>query len=343
MNEIEVRELAPSEFREWDTLVERNQPGTPFHTSDWLQIYRDVLLRDVRIYGCFRNDELVGGCPVFVKNLKGILKVASSISSMTDYCGPLINESSSSKTGRRVQENHEILNSLREFLCSQGFDSIHLKFSPGFEDIRPFTWNGWDSKVHYTHYLDLKEDVNDNISRTIRRDLKSATGAGLETRKWSNPETYYGLLSKVYERQNLKIPLPRKFFEKVFDLMRKKDIGYMFVSETPEGETVAAHLTLYGKNSTIGWSSARDPAFSLRGTNALLYYNEFLDLQSRNFEYMNVMAGNIPRFAEFIMAFSPRLVPYYSVTLENKRYSSLKALYKIATNAKIGIVPSNFY
>ncbi len=309
MNEIEVRELAPSEFREWDTLVERNQPGTPFHTSDWLQIYRDVLLRDVRIYGCFRNDELVGGCPpVFVKNLKGILKVASSISSMTDYCGPpLINESSSSKTGRRVQENHEILNSLREFLCSQGFDSIHLKFSPGFEDIRPFTWNGWDSKVHYTHYLDLKEDVNDNISRTIRRDLKSATGAGLETRKWSNPETYYGLLSKVYERQNLKIPLPRKFFEKVFDLMRKKDIGYMFVSETPEGETVAAHLTLYGKNSTIGWSSARDPAFSLRGTNALLYYNEFLDLQSRNFEYMNVMAGNIPRFAEFIMAFSPQI------------------------------------
>lgn len=66
MNEIEVRELAPSEFREWDTLVERNQPGTPFHTSDWLQIYRDVLLRDVRIYGCFRNDELVEDAPPFL-------------------------------------------------------------------------------------------------------------------------------------------------------------------------------------------------------------------------------------------------------------------------------------
>lgn len=117
MSEIEVRELAPSEFREWDKLVERNQPGTPFHTSDWLQLYRDVLLRDVRIYGCLRNDELVGGYPVFVKSLKGILKVASSISSMTDYCGLLVNECSGSKISKRVQENHEILNSLREFFC----------------------------------------------------------------------------------------------------------------------------------------------------------------------------------------------------------------------------------
>jgi hypothetical protein len=269
--------------------------------------------------------------PFFVKNIKGILKVASSICRMTDYCGPLISESSSSKASKKVQESHEILNSLREFLCMQGFDSIHLKFSPGFEDIRPFTWNGWDSKVHYTHHLDLKENVDNNISRTIRKDLKSASEAGLETRRWSDPETYYGLLSKVYERQNLKIPLPRDFFEKVFDLIRKKDIGYMLVSETPEGEAVAAHLTLYGKKSTISWSSARDPSFNLRGTNALLYYNEFLDLQSRDFEYMNVMAGNVPRFADFIMAFSPKLVPYYSVTLENKKYSALKILHKIVT------------
>ena len=76
MDEIEVRELAPSEYKEWDLLVEKAQPGTLFHTSQWLEICRDVLSRDLRIYGCFRNGELVGGCPLFVKNLKGILKVA---------------------------------------------------------------------------------------------------------------------------------------------------------------------------------------------------------------------------------------------------------------------------
>ena len=110
-------------------------------------------------------------------------------------------------------------------------DSIHLKFSPGIEDIRPFTWNGWDSKVHYTHHLDLKENVDNNISKTVRKDLKSAVKAGLKTRIWNDLETYYGLFSKVYEKQNSKPPLPKEFFERVFKLIREKNIGYMLVSE----------------------------------------------------------------------------------------------------------------
>ena len=98
-------------------------------------------------------------------------------------------------------------------------------------------------------------------------------------------------------------------------------------------EAVAAHLTLYGKKSTVTWSTARDPSFNQRGPNALLYYNEFLDLKSRNFEYMNVMSANVPRFADFIMGFSPKLMPYYSVTLKSKKYSILGNLYKITTEA----------
>lgn len=329
MDEIEVRELVPSEYKEWDLLVEKAEPGTIFHTSEWLGICRDVLSKDLRIYGCFRKGELVGGCPLFVKNIKGILKVATSTCDMTSYSGPLVKESASSRTSKRIQEIHEILNPLREFLCKQGFDSIHLTLSPGFKDVRPFTWYGWDSTVHYTHYLNLKDNVDNNLSRKIRRELRTANEAGLKTRVWNDPETYYHLLSMVYEKQNLAPPLPREFFERVFKLIQEKDIGYMFVTETPEGEAIAAHLNLYGKKSTITWTSALNPDFGRLGPNALLYYNEFLDLKSRNFEYMNVMAANIPRFADFIMGFSPELIPYYSVTLESKKYSIAKTLYKI--------------
>lgn len=331
MHEIEVGELVPSEYNEWDLLVEKAQPGMLFHTSKWLGICRDVLSRDLKIYGCFKNNELVGGCPIFIKNLKGLLKIGASTSIMTDYCGPLIKECSSPKVSRRMDETQKILNALREFLRRQGFDSINLKFSPGLEDVRPFTWNGWDSKVHYTYFLDLTENIENKISRTIRKDLKSANEAGRKTRVWDDFRTYYNLFSMVYEKQNLKPPLPKEFFERVFNLIQKKDFGYMLVCETPEGEIVAAHLTLYGKKSTVNWSTARNPSLSLRGSNALLYYNEFLDLKSRNFEYMNVMSANIPRFADFIGGFSPKLVPYYSVTLKSKRYSMLKDLYEITT------------
>ncbi len=330
MDGIEVRELLPSEYKEWNLLVEKAQPGTLFHTSEWLEICRDVLSKDLRIYGCFRNGELVGGCPLFVKNIKGVLKVASSTCKMTSYSGPpLIKESASSRASKRIQETHEILNPpLREFFCKQGFDSIHLTFAPGFEDIRPFTWNGWDSAVHYTHYLSLKENIDGNLSGGRQMELKTATGAGLKTRVSNDPETYYRLLSLAYEKKNLEPPLPGGFYDRVFKLIQKKSAGYMFVSETPEGEAVAAHINLYGKKCAVIWTSALNPDFDRLGSNALLYYNEFLDLRSRNFEYMNLMAANIPVFVDFIMGFSPELIPYYSVTLESKKYSAAKTLYK---------------
>ena len=107
MDEIEVRELMPSEYKEWDLLVEKAQSGTLFHTSQWLEICRDVLPRDLRIYGCFRSGELVGGCPIFIKNLKGFLKVGTFTCNMTDYCGPLIKQSAGSKESKRIQETHE--------------------------------------------------------------------------------------------------------------------------------------------------------------------------------------------------------------------------------------------
>ncbi|AAM07792.1 hypothetical protein [Methanosarcina acetivorans] len=89
MSEIEVRELLPSESKDWDLLVEKAQPGMIFHASDWLGICRDTLSRDFKIYGCSINGELVGGCPFFIKNFKGMLKIGSSTCKMTGYCGPL--------------------------------------------------------------------------------------------------------------------------------------------------------------------------------------------------------------------------------------------------------------
>jgi len=122
MSEIEVRELLSSEYKEWDLLVEKAQPGTLFHTSQWLETCRDMLSRDLRIYGCFKNGELVGGCPLFIKDFRKSLKVGYSTCNMTDYCGPLIKDSLESKSSKRVHETHEILNSLRGYLCTQGFD-----------------------------------------------------------------------------------------------------------------------------------------------------------------------------------------------------------------------------
>ena len=62
VSEYEVHELDSSKYKMWDALVENSFHSTVFHFSDWLKIYKESLNQTFRIYGCFTNEELVGGC-----------------------------------------------------------------------------------------------------------------------------------------------------------------------------------------------------------------------------------------------------------------------------------------
>ena len=134
----------------------------------------------------------------------------------------------------------------------------------------------------------------------------------------------------VYEKQNLEPPVPVEFFKRVFKLIQEKDIGYMFVSETPEGEAIAAHLNLYSKKMHSYLVFGLKPrVWKVQVQMPFYIIMNSLTLSPETYEYMNVMAANIPRFADFIMGFSPEIVPYYSVSLYSKKYSLMRTLHQI--------------
>ncbi len=71
MSEIEVRELLPSEYKEWDLLVEEVQPGTLFHTSQWLEICRDILSQKSQDLRMFQKRRACGRMPRYCQGLQG--------------------------------------------------------------------------------------------------------------------------------------------------------------------------------------------------------------------------------------------------------------------------------
>ena len=327
MTDLEVRELELSEYKLWDDLVKESPHGTVFHTSGWLAICRDVLNKNLKIYGCFQNEELVGGCSLFIKKVAGIFKVASSTCEMTPYGGIVIKDSSSTKIRKRSQELHNTINCLRKFLIGQKFDHINMHLSPEFIDIRPFTWNGWDSNVRYAYYAELDRDIDKHISRNMRREIKRTRENKTEIRKMNDPKIYYDLFSMVFRRQNMKPPVPIDFFYRVFELIESDKIGHMASLEMPSKEIVAAQIRLYHGKQIYAWSAASNPKFRSHGYTTLLYYHEFKNLENGNFKYLNLMAANTPQFTDFITGFNPKLVPYYSISFSNERYNILKHIY----------------
>lgn len=310
----EARVLEKSEYPIWDELVENSPQGTIFHTSDWLSMCSDTFGGYLKIFGCFNNnDDLLCGCSLFVLKLKGILKIADSICTMTPYGGFVLRPSNSTKI-RKIEEDYFLcMNNLIQSIQNEKYFSTQITSSPGLLDVRPLTWNKWRSRVLYAYYLDLNTFDPNKTSRSTKRDVKQAVDSGLTFQNIRNAEIHNTLFEKTFERQNLQPPVEITYFNKVIELLNRNNIGDMWIAKNQSDEIIESLICLWDKKRAYVWSTASDPNFRDSGVNVFSYYNVLQELSANNIKEVNMMQGNIPRLARFATKFNPKLVPYYSV------------------------------
>jgi len=331
MSDYEVRELKEGDYESWDELVDKSPHGTIFHKSFWLSTCSKLLNKKLKIYGCFKDDVLIGGCSLYTYKLN-FFKVASSIINTTPYGGIVLIQSPSTKIREQEQTYSNIIKSLCKAFIKEHFDYIQITNSPEFIDIRPFTWNGWDSNVHYTYYFNLRCDIEKSISRNVRRSIRKAIKNNITIKKLNEPSIFYELFLMTFERQNLKPKVTEKFFEKMIDMLVSKNVGEMWIAETPSGEIASSEIIIWDNKRAYRWSAASHTDFRNTGATSLLLYEVFRNLKNRGFKEINLMAGNIPHLARFISSFNPKLVPYYTIVRASLRYKSINVTKRILEN-----------
>ena len=152
---FETRILERQEYGLWDDLAVRSPQGTIFHDSDYLQVVADTSSNKLNIYGCFKDDELVGGCSLFVKSWGGVVSNATSSGPLTPYGGFLLPDLNGASVRKSELVQHGIINALCDRIQEDHYSSITITNSPDLLDIRPCTWRGWEGRVMYTCYIDL--------------------------------------------------------------------------------------------------------------------------------------------------------------------------------------------
>lgn len=333
MSEFEVREVKSDKYDIWDELVVNSPHGTIFHTSNWLTLCNKSLKEDLKIYGCFKDEDLVGGCSLFVHKSKGIFKTASSTCAMTPYGGIVLKQPSSYKARKQVREHHEIMKYLCNAIDKNNFESIRITNPPNFLDIRPFTWNGWNSTVLYAYLLDLDSDFENTLTRDVRRNLKKANENKIQIRKSGDLKTHYELFKRLFERQNLNPPANYVFFENLSELL-SKNMWDIWVAETSSGQIATSQIILFDDKTAYLWTNASDPAHIKSGANTLLYYSAFQELKSKGFKGVNMMSANLPQFTEFATAFNPKLIPYYSINKKSIKFQLITNAYNMLNKSR---------
>jgi hypothetical protein len=313
MNKMDVAELSQSDLLQWDALVDHSVHGTIFHKTGWLDACERSLGKKVKIFGCFQNDQLVGGCSLFLEKKFGIVPVAKSTCSMTSYGGFVV--SSSPGEGVYSQESffRKIMESLIHEIKKEHFFTITIRNSPGFLDIRPFSWNGWRSRVLYAYYVNLENNLESHSDRSMKKNIRKAEKNRIIIEPFSDISRYYALLCETYARRNVKPPAPELLFTELYTFVRDQNCGEMVVARTADDEIACGEIVIWDTRLAYGWSAVSDSRFLDSGATNLLRFDTLKRLKDRGIPNVNIKMANEPKFSQSAMHLNPTLVPYYQI------------------------------
>ena len=313
MYTFEVGELSPVDFKQWDELVARSSQGTIFHSTGWLEACARSLGKKIKIFGCFQDGTLVGGCPLFPDRKFGILPVATSTCDMTPYGGFVLSPPPGSGVHKHESFSTQIIESLIQEMKKEHYFSISILNSPQFLDVRPCTSNGWESRVYYTYYISLEHDLESHADSLVKKNIRKAEKTRMIIEPFSDISRYYDLLCETFVRKNLQPPSSKRLFTELYSYIKNQNRGEMVVAKTPEGEIACADIVIWDNRQAYVWSAASDARFLNSGSSSLLRFDDLTRMQKKGVPKINMMMGNAQELSQFTSHFNPTLVPYFQV------------------------------
>ena len=313
MIRIESREISRSDLSQWDELVAQSPHGTIFHKTAWLNACTEFTGKKLKIFGCFRDDMLVGGCSLLIGKKWGFVSFAVSNSGFTPYGGFVLSPFPSSSVHKQETFSRQIIESLIARIKKEHYVSIVVWNSPEFIDIRPFLSGGWRSNLQYTYDFDLGVNIESHIDTRLKKTMRMAEKQQFIFEPSSDISKFYTLLCQTYARKNLKPAASERFITDICSFIRDQNCGEMVVAKTPDGEIVCAEIVIWDTKKAYRWAAASDARFLDSGVSSLLLFTILKRLQKRNIPIINLMGANTLQLSRFIARFNPSLVPYYQI------------------------------
>jgi len=330
MTKYDVAELAPGDLAQWDALVNNSAHGTIFHKSGWLNACARAFGRKVKIFGCFQNGQLVGGCSLFLVQKWGLVTLAYSSCETAPYGGFILSHPPGTSVHKQESCSRDIIESLLRAIEREHFIYVSIQNSPEFLDIRPFTWNGWESSVSYAYYINLNNYLEANVDSSVKRYIRKAEKNQIFIEPCSEISRYYDLYCDTYTRKNLTPPAPKSLFTELYSFIKDNDCGEMIAAKTPEGEIAVAEIVVWDARQAFSWTAVSDSRFLNSGASSLIMNDYLKRLKDRGIPKINIMMANVPQLSSFASYFNPTLVPCYEIrrrvvnnimALKNSRFS----------------------
>lgn len=283
----------------------QSEPNLPIFFQDW---YLDAVCQEGE-WGVAMVEEAAqvkGIWTYFMKQKMGFKYV--TMPNFVKFMGPYLPGSPS------TTEQHQILAKLLAQIPPVA--SIKQDFHYSITNWLPLYWQTFQQTTRYTYSLDVRDlqKVWDGANRNIRRNIKKADEQ-IIIEHWDDPERFYLVNKKSFDRQNIPIPYTLAQFTRHDAALKIQERRKFFFAVDQRGQLHSASYVIWDDHVAYYHLAGDDPQFRQHGAGILLIWEaiQFLhnELGINTLDFEGSMIKNVEAIRR---QFGAIQTPYFSVS-----------------------------
>lgn len=318
-NKIDIRYLEPGEHALWDLFVDESEFGTIFQKSIWLKPLAEFQHLSFSIAACFKGGKIIGGMAFTWKKKFGLFPIMQ-IPLKTPFFGPVFVSSNTKYRSKIESQLHTVMNAFNDFILSR-YQHFTVAFPPAVSDIRPYSWNGFETGIRYTYESKLDPDIQlqEEFDSDIRRRIKKAGELEHEV-SIDNSDAYITHAWELEQQSFRRHHFQQSGFSKQEFLSFIKTLSgegsAMVFSMIHDGAPIASVLTVHEKTRGIAyyWQAGANKEYLSTGLNQLLIQRIIEHYTSEGYKKFDLLGADTDTIARYKSTFNFPLVPMYSVS-----------------------------
>jgi len=324
MSQFKIKLLSPTNFSEWELLLQKNIVRSFWGTQRWLKALEDERFIP-KIMAIFKGNTPVGGMAVMASRSSFIRRGYSAV--LASY-SPLVLQSGAKRKPQQEAERVKMLDEMLHFAEAK-FDYISLSVSPENQEWRPFFHRGWQAQIQSNYWIPQNVDyrkLEADFHPDLRRALKNAHKSSFE---FSEAKEFYWM-KKIYDytflRQNRKPLVPSERLENVWNQIPTEN-RICFLAKN--GDEVAAATAVFCWEKTLYcWQMGRNASALKSDALAWLITEILKRYEHFSFDFNGSSTPSIGRFfrnfgAEHHTYFT---FSHFSKSIKGKGFSLYKSI-----------------
>ncbi|MFC3960255.1 GNAT family N-acetyltransferase [Halovivax cerinus] len=358
---IDVHRLPADD--EWNAYVDRSTQSAPFHRAEFLHAIADETDAELTRLVGKNGDHPIGILPLFV-DARGPLRLLFSPPPHAGipYLGPAMMLDPNIKYRKATLRTKEFVEACLEWIDDE-VDPHYVRIvtNPAYDEVRPFSWRGFDVTPRFTYELDIDRDESEllrSFSRDARTSIQDAyepravadggavvhadsddgidaddgtegadPGYAIERGGEASVERLAGQLHRRFAEQGETFPLSTDFLTRIYrDLPEGTIEAYEL---TVDGEPVSGRLSLTDDDRLTFWQGVPKPRSTVDlPINDLLNWHSMRRARADGCDVADLSGANVERLWDYKAKFNPDLASYAILERTATGVGPLRSLYE---------------